>query len=45
MGNGGETPRPGLFMARMIARFHGGDLHAENVPGAVRFRAMLRVVS
>jgi signal transduction histidine kinase len=27
----------GLFLSRKIAREHGGDLAAENVPGGVRF--------
>ncbi len=46
MGDGGDTPHLGLglYVARMIARFHGGELHAGNLSGAVRFRAMLRLV-
>lgn len=45
MGEGGDTPHLGLglYVARMIARFHGGELQAENLAGAVRFRAMLRL--
>lgn len=45
MGDGGDTPHLGLFVVRIFARFQGGELHAENLAGAVRSCAMLRVVS
>lgn len=37
----------GLYVARMIARFHGGSLQAENLPdgSGVRFGAQLRLSS
>lgn len=46
-GSGTHQPHLGLglYVARMIARFHGGELHAANLPGGggVRFWAELRL--
>ena len=46
-GEGGDQPHLGLglYVARMIAGFHGGELSAENLPNGkgVRFRVGLRL--
>jgi signal transduction histidine kinase len=46
-GEGGDEPHLGLglFVARMIAAFHGGELRAGNLPDGdgVRFTAVLRL--
>ena len=45
-GGGGDQPTlaSGLYVARMIARFHGGELSAENLRDGVRFSATFSLV-
>lgn len=46
-GDGGDQPHLGLglYVARMIARFHGGELRAQNLPNGegVKFQAQLKL--